>query len=59
MENLRELRIAKGMTQIELAKKVGVSLAGYLLWERGVGRPNEENYQKLMEALEILPFSEE
>ncbi|NCB47657.1 XRE family transcriptional regulator [bacterium] len=58
MENLRELRLAKKLTQAELAKLVGVSLAGYLLWERGVGKPNEENKKKLMEALDIEPERE-
>lgn len=47
MENLKELRKAKGLTQAQVAKIVGVSLAGYLLWERGVGKPNRENYEEL------------
>lgn len=53
MENLKELRKAKGLTQAEMAKLVGVSLAGYLLWERGVGEPNRKNYEKLKEVLDI------
>lgn len=59
MENLKELRKAKGMTQTDVAKKIGVSLAGYRLWELGVGKPNRENYEKLKELFNILPFSEE
>ncbi|NCB47727.1 XRE family transcriptional regulator [bacterium] len=59
MENLKELRKAKGMTQTDVAKKIGVSLAGYRLWELGVGKPNRENYEKLKELFYILPFSEE
>lgn len=47
MEKLKELRKAKGLTQAEAAKLIGVSLAGYLLWERGVGKPNRENYEEL------------
>lgn len=47
MENLKALRKAKGLTQAQVAKIVGVSLAGYLLWERGVGKPNRENYEEL------------
>jgi len=50
MENLKELRKEKGWTQAEAAKNIGVSLAGYLLWERGVGKPNRENYEKLKKA---------
>lgn len=52
MENLKELRKAKGLTQAEMAKLIGVSLAGYLLWERGVGKPNRENYEKLKNLFE-------
>lgn len=59
MENLKELRKAKGMTQTDVAKKIGVSLAGYRLWELGVGKPNRENYEKLKELFNILPFTEE
>lgn len=49
MENLKELRKAKGMTQTDVAKEIGVSLAGYRLWELGVGEPNRKNYEKLKE----------
>ena len=42
MENLKELRKAKGLTQAEMAKLIGVSLAGYLLWERGVRRAKQK-----------------
>jgi transcriptional regulator with XRE-family HTH domain len=57
--NIKELRKAKGLTQIELAKRVGVSMMTIQLWERGVTKPNEENYNRLVEALNVLPFSEE
>jgi transcriptional regulator with XRE-family HTH domain len=59
MENLRELRKAANLTQIELAVKVGVSLMTIQLWERQVTTPKEENLNKLKEALNILPSSEE
>ena len=51
MMKLREARLKLGMTQADVARAVGVSLAGYLLWERGVGRPNEENLEKLMRVM--------
>jgi len=51
--NLKEIRIAKGMTQTQVAAAVGVSLTAYLLWERGVGKPNEENRKKLYQVLGI------
>lgn len=51
MENLKEYRIKKGMTQADVAKAVGVSLTSYLLWEREVGNPNPENLEKLRAVL--------
>ena len=59
MENLKELRKAANLTQMDLAVKVGVSLMTIQLWERKVTKPKEENLNKLKEALKILPFAEE
>lgn len=47
MDNLKEKRLEKGMTQIDVAKACGVSLTSYQLWERGVSKPNEENKKRL------------
>lgn len=58
MKNLKELRKAAKLTQVELAVKVGVSLMTIQLWERQVTTPKEENLNKLKEALNILPVSE-
>lgn len=58
MENLKELRKAAKLTQMDLAVKVGVSLMTIQLWERQVTTPKEENLNKLKEALNVLPFSE-
>lgn len=52
MEKLKEIRNKLGMTQVEVARAVGVSLSTYLLWERGVSNPNEENAKKLKEVLD-------
>lgn len=51
MLDLKRARHALKMTQADVARQVGVSLATYLLWERGVGRPNEENLEKLMRVM--------
>lgn len=59
MENLKELRKAANLTQMDLAVKVGVSLMTIQLWERKVTKPKEENLNKLKEALNILPFAGE
>ena len=53
MKNLKELRLDRGFTQVELARKVGVSLNAYVKWEQGVMNPNEENEKKLKEVLKI------
>jgi transcriptional regulator with XRE-family HTH domain len=57
--NIKEERKKRNISQINLAAKVGVSLTTIQLWERGAMKPNEENYQKLLDALGILPFAEE
>jgi len=58
LTKLKKMRKEKGLTQVQLANKCGVSLMAYRLWEMGVGKPNRENYDKLLRAL-ILPFAEE
>lgn len=52
--NLRARRKMLGISQIELASKVGVSLMAYQLWERGVSEPKEENKEKLERVLSQL-----
>jgi transcriptional regulator with XRE-family HTH domain len=51
--DLKKARKSKGFTQIDVAVKVGVSLTSYQLWERGVSKPNPDNYFKLIEVLDI------
>jgi len=51
--NIKEQREAKGMTQIDVAVAVGVSLTSYRMWERGASKPNEENEAKLKQVLGI------
>ena len=48
--NLKEQRIKKGMTQIDAAIAIGVSLSSYRMWELGVTKPNDTNMQKLVEV---------
>lgn len=54
IEELRERRKILGISQIELAKKVGVSPLSLQLWERGVIKPNEINAEKLEKVLRQL-----
>jgi len=51
LTDLRERRIKQGLTQVNVAVKVGVSLTTYQLWERQVGQPSPENLKKLEEVL--------
>ncbi len=50
-ERVRALRIAKGLTQKALAKKVGVSDAAVVGWERGKNRPSPANMEPLCKEL--------
>lgn len=45
--NLKDKRINLGITQVEAAKKIGVSITTYRMWEADVTKPNEENMKKL------------
>ena len=39
-ENLKSLRIEKGLGQVELARELGVSKGIISLWENGLREPN-------------------
>ena len=49
--DLRKRRKALGLSQMELAKLVGVSLLTTQIWERGVSKPKPENKEKLEQVL--------
>ncbi len=51
---LKEIRKALGISQMNLARKVGVSLLTIQLWENGVSNPNKENEEKLKKVLAEL-----
>ncbi len=52
--NLKEIRKANGISQMKLARKVGVSLLTIQLWENGVSNPNKDNEEKLKKVLQEL-----
>ncbi len=52
MLNLKIMRIRKGMTQTELANKVGVSQNALSLYETGLRFPRRMILEKLAEILE-------
>ena len=51
-KRLKELRINKGFTQEDLAKKINISPSSISLYERGVREPNLNTLIQLAEILE-------
>lgn len=51
MNLMKQRRIEMKMTQIEAAIACGVSLAGYIMWEKGVGKPAKERREKVIEVM--------
>mgnify|MGYP001623071400 FL=1 len=51
MLNLKIMRIRKGMTQIELARKVGKASNMIYFYESGHAAPRTETLKKLADAL--------
>lgn len=48
---IKNNRSRKGLTQLEAAIKIGVSIFTYRLWENGGSKPNGENLKKLRAVL--------
>ena len=58
IENLKELRKKAGLTQMELAAKLGVSLMSIRIWESGAGKPNANNFKKLVKFFNLFKLFE-
>ena len=54
-ENLKRIRSEKGLSQQELAKRVGVSQTAIYQWEKGTRTPKIEAIAKLANVLAIHP----
>ena len=52
MEGLKSARLKKGLTQLELAQRVGVVRETVSLWESGTNRVNSEMLVRLSEILD-------
>lgn len=52
-ENLKELRLEKGIGQIELAEKIGVSKGIISLWENGKREPTLSSLIALAKFFDI------
>lgn len=51
-ERLKQLRKEKGMTQIDLAKAIGVSSGTVAMWETGKRKPSFEMFDRLTEVFD-------
>ena len=52
---IREARRAAGLTQLELAEKLGVTIGMIGYYERGAGQPKTDNLFALCSILHIRP----
>lgn len=46
-ERLKTLRKEAGLTQVDVAEKLGISQPAYASWERGVKKPTQDNLVKI------------
>ncbi|WP_175057838.1 helix-turn-helix domain-containing protein [Streptococcus salivarius] len=52
-ERLKDLRKQAGLTQVDVAEKLGISQPAYASWERGVKKPTQENLVKIAQILNV------
>ena len=50
---LRQLRLEHHLSQLEMAKKVGVSRASYSLWENGIRPPKRKNCERICKEFDV------
>lgn len=53
--NLKEIRKRRGLQQIDIAEKMGVSVKTISNWETGVRDPSTSNVIRLAEVLDVPP----
>lgn len=52
-ERLKTLRKEAGLTQVDVAEKLGISQPAYASWERGVKKPTQENLVKIAQIFNV------
>ncbi|MFS9317828.1 helix-turn-helix transcriptional regulator [Streptococcus parasanguinis] len=52
-ERLKKLRKDTGLTQVDVASKLGISQQAYASWERGVKKPTQEKLVKIAQILNV------
>ena len=50
-DNIKKARLDAGLTQLEVAEKLGVAQAQYARWENGGRNPKDDTVEKLAEIL--------
>ena len=56
---LKEFRMRNGLSQMDMASKLKVSMNAYILWERGINTPTETNQKKIDELLKMEKVGKE
>lgn len=54
-DRLREARKRSGLTQMQIAEKLGITAQSYSQYETGKRRPKEETRKRIADALGVLP----
>lgn len=54
-ERIKEIRKSRGMTQLELAKKICTTPQNVSQYERGIRKPKVETITKISHALDVSP----
>ena len=52
-DKIRRVRLRKGITQNQIAEKIGISQPTYAQWENGKRKPKLETLKKIADALEV------
>lgn len=52
-ERLKKLRKDAGLTQVDVANKLGISQPAYASWERGIKKPTQDNLVKIAQILNV------
>ena len=55
-KRIKELRIAKNMTQEQLAEIIDIGAASLSKIEIGMNYPTDDNLEKIAQALEVEPY---
>lgn len=55
-KQIRDLREAAGLTQMDLAVELGVTIATIYNWERGTSEPFARHLLKLARLFNVSPF---